>query len=399
MQTVKERPGTKEKSTQKSPTGKSSRKYVASAVIAFALFIVTNIALFTIFGPVKTYGNDLWNGTGSIDLAIEDFKKLESKPDVVLLGSSLMMYPFWSMDFNRDQSIGDLFHHHRSSTLENKLSKDGAVNKPTVFSWAIFGQMASDSYIYANEFLKGDKKPRMVIWGIAPRDFSDAELSSPMNTISFQRLVNLNNFSEYGDIYLPTFQDKADFIISKSVFLYGRRWHIQKEINKGADKVRMWTNPSAPVSENKPGFEKDAGGFKFTGGREEIWEHSTLEYQKRYKNIDIEKLRIQLGFMKRMLSLLNERGVQVMIVNMPLTETNRELMPQGFYDSFRQEVARIAKEEGAVFEDHGADGDISNSDFWDTAHMSYQGGYKLLDKITPTIEGMLSKTETAQSRP
>ena len=299
-QTVKERPAVKEgKGLQQKDQQRGSRKYVASAVIALALFVATNLALFAIFGPVKSYGNDLWNGTGSIDLAIKDFNKLDKKPDIVLLGSSLIMYPFWSMDFARDKGIGDLFHHHRSITLEEKLVKDGASKRPTVFSWAIFGQMASDSYIYANEFLKGEKKPRMVIWGIAPRDFSDAELSSPMNTISFQRLVNLNNFNEYSDIYLPTFQDKADFLISKSVFLYGRRWHIQKEVNKGADKIRRWTNPSQIAQDGKPGFKKESGELKFTGGREEIWEHSTLEYQRRYKNIDLEKLRIQLGSTER----------------------------------------------------------------------------------------------------
>lgn len=367
------------------PSSKSDgKKRIASTVIAFGLFVMTNLVLFAIFGPVKTYGDDLWNGTGSIDLAYNDYKNLKEKPDVVLLGSSLIMYPFWSMDFKEDQSIGDLFHHHRSKALENRLTRDRG-EKATVFSWAIFGQMASDSYIYANEFLKGEKKPGLVLWGIAPRDFCDAELSSPMNTISFQRLVTLNNFNDYSDIYLPTFQDKADFIFSKSVFLYGRRWHIQKEVNKGVDKLALLISPTeAPVK--KPGFEKDGGGFKFTGGRKEIWEHSTQEYKNRYKNISMDKLRIQMGFMERLLKLTRDREMKVLIVNMPLTKDNRDLMPAGFYKEFSDEVSRLTRENGAIFADHGADEDFDNNDFWDTAHMSYQGGFKLLDKISPVIE-------------
>ena len=68
-------------------------------------------------------------------------------------------------------------------------------------------------------------------------------------------------------------------------------------------------------------------------------------------------------------------------------------MPDGFYDKFCGEVARMAEEEGAVFVDHGSDADIEDGDFWDTAHMSHQGGYKLLDKIAPTIEKMLAEPQ------
>lgn len=366
----------------------STKKKVASFVLAFALFVASNFALFAIFGPVKSYDDDLWNGTGSIDLALKDFNALESKPDIVLLGSSLIMYPFWSMDFARHNDIGDLFHHHRSLTLEEELTRDG--KRPTVFSWAIFGQMASDSFIYANEFLKGDKKPELLIWGIAPRDFNDAELSSPMNTISFQRLVTLSNFNDYGELYLPTFQDKAEFLFSKSVFLYGRRWQIQKEINKGANKVVYIANPAKDPN-RKPGFVKEGDGFKFTGGREEIWEHSTLEYSRRYKNATLDKLRIQLGFMKRLLNLCKQRGIKVLIVNMPLTQTNRDLMPDGFYSDYRNEVAKITKEESALYADYGSDPDFKDGDFWDTAHMSHQAGFKLLDKLKPIIEAQLAK--------
>ena len=391
MQTLTKRPEQK----QELKKAKATKKYVASAVIALSLFLIANLSLFAIFGPVKSYGNDLWNGTGSIDLSIKDFEALKQTPDVVLLGSSLIMYPFWSMDFADHKKIGDLFHHHRSFTLEKRLQEIDPIQekKPMVFSWAIFGQMASDGYIYANEFLKGDKKPKVLVWGIAPRDFNDAELSSPMNTISFQRLVNLNNFNDYSDIYLPTFQDKAEFLISKSVFLYGRRWHIQKEVNKGADKLVLLANPTEDPKQDptrKPGFEKKSGGgLKFTGGREEIWEHSTMEYSRRYKNVNLDKLRVQLGFMKRLLGLCKARGIDVLVVNMPLTKTNRGLMPDGFYQNYRDEIAKLSKEGGAKFVDCGPDPNFIDADFWDTAHMSHQGGYKLLDRITPVLNSML----------
>ena len=103
----------------------------------------------------------------------------------------------------------------------------------------------------------------------------------------------------------------------------------------------------------------------------------------------MDKLRIQMGFMERLLKLARDREMKVLIVNMPLTKDNRDLMPAGFYQEFSDEVARLTSENGAAYADHGADEDFDNNDFWDTAHMSYQGGFKLLDKITPVIEAQL----------
>lgn len=360
----------------------------AAAIVALALFLASNALLLSIFGPASSHSKDLWNGTGSIDLALNEFNALPQSPDVVLLGSSLVMYPFWSMDQHDHKDIGDIFHHHRSLALEDKLAVGG--KKPVVFSLAIFGQMASDSYIYASEFLKGDKKPKVLIWGIAPRDFFDAELSSPMQTISFQRLVGLDNLMGYADLYMPGFQERADFIFSRSVFLYGRRWNIQKEINKGADKVYGLFNPES--IQKRPGWQKKdgaQGGFVFTGGREDIFANSKQEYQKRYKNIDLEKLKLQMAFTTRLLKVCRERGIKVVLVNMPLTDTNRSIMPAGFYQEFRSELDKMARQEGAVFADYGSDPAFVDGDYWDTCHMSYQGGFKLIDKLKPALKKLL----------
>ncbi|MCA9805328.1 MAG: hypothetical protein KC777_25335 [Cyanobacteria bacterium HKST-UBA02] len=373
----------KKQSPQATPEGSGKRPpFKAAALFALALFLISNLVLFAVFGPATSYSNNVWNGTGSIDLALNEFKALPRRPDVVLLGSSLVMYPFWSTDKKEHPEIGDIFHHHRSLALEERLAqKDG---KPVVFSMAIFGQMASDAYIYANEFLKGERKPPVLVWGVAPRDFYDAELSGPMQTISFQRLVGLDNLVRYADLYLPGFQERADFIFSKSVFLYGRRWHIQKEVNKGADKLYNLASPGSTVA--RPGWEKGQSGFVFTGTREDVWENSKQEYQKRYKNIDLDKLSLQMSFMDGLLKVCQERGIKVVLVNMPLTATNRDIMPAGFYDSYRSELSKIAGQRGAELADFGSDTSFEDGDYWDTCHLSYQGGFKLMDKLAPIID-------------
>lgn len=366
---------------------KKSKLILHSALFAIVLFLLVNAVMLAVLGPPRAYSNNIWNGTGSIDITLKDYRALPKKPDVALLGSSIVMYPFWAMDFNNDkQNTGDIFHHHRSYSLEKALNAGD--KKYEVFSLAIFGQMASDVYIFANELFKPNETPKVAVWGIAPRDFYDAELASPMNTITFQRMVGLDNLGPYLEQYLPTFQQKLDFVLSKGVYLYGQRWYAQKEIRKGFNKAYNGIF-GVTETEYKPqqGFNVQHQGAlpdpKF------LWDLSVKEYKSRYRNIDTEKLATQMSFSKKLISMCKEKGIKLIVVNMPLSDSNRGIMPEGFYNAYIQEIKALALAGGADFVDVGADPQFNRMDYWDTAHMNHSGGYKLVEKLAPTIKKYL----------
>ncbi|MBX9687040.1 MAG: DUF1574 domain-containing protein [Candidatus Obscuribacterales bacterium] len=351
-----------------------------AAIWALLLFGLLNAGLFRLENSKRSA--DVWRGTGSIDLAVNEFNSLKTKADVVLLGSSLVMYPFWSMDKGRDpQHVGDIFHHHGSAVLEGEMRKAGFSN-PHVFSFAIFGQMVSDAYIYVNEFLKKDKAPEYLIYGIAPRDFSDYDLSSPMATNTFKRLVNLDNLAPYANLYLPGFQDKADFVMSRLCYFYSHRWRLQQEFNKVLEKAYI----AIGIHEPEKKVDYANAGFMLFGGLQERWDASEKEYARRYKNIAERDLSVQMGFLKRLVELSRERGTKVVIVNMPLSEINRNLLPPGFYTRFRQDIAKLAEQPGVKFVDIGDTPDFTRWDFWDTAHLGPAGGEKVLTHILPALK-------------
>ncbi|MGH9637707.1 MAG: hypothetical protein ACRD72_22960, partial [Candidatus Angelobacter sp.] len=91
---------------------------------------------------------NMWAGTGSIDVAYDQFQALNNRPQVVLLGSSLIVNPFWLMDHLIDPSGPDIFHYHGSIALERALAGRGLKDQH-VFDLAGFGQMISDAYIWA----------------------------------------------------------------------------------------------------------------------------------------------------------------------------------------------------------------------------------------------------------
>lgn len=354
----------------------------AAAVWALAVFVTVNLVLLPWAGQEKSTSLDLTSGSGAIDLALTDFHVLKRRPAVVLLGSSLMNFPFWAVDRDQNPTMPDIFHHHVSRAMEAELRRAGWKD-PTVFSLAIFGQMLSDAYIYVTEYLQGEKQPQWIIMGIAPRDFSDFDLPSPTATMTFRRLVGLANFSRYADLYLPEWQMKADFLLSHSCFFYGKRWRMQKELEKAANKVYTLAGLAPPSGSQPKG--QQAAGFMLTGSDAERWQSSAREYRRRYRNIDGQSLNVQMGFLEQLLRLCRERGMNVLIVNMPLTELNRSLLPPGFYDGFRARLARAASRPGVYLLDLGDSREFVLADYWDTAHLNHSGGRKLLKRIMAVL--------------
>ena len=101
-----------------------------------------------------------WIRTVSIDLAVNEFNGLVIRPNIVLLGSSLMMHPFWSMDAKDNSLIPDIFHYHDSLAMRTRLEDAGFKNLQ-VFNFAIFGQMVSDAYLYVDQL---SKEPRNLMF-------------------------------------------------------------------------------------------------------------------------------------------------------------------------------------------------------------------------------------------
>lgn len=392
---------------------------------ALAIFTVINLGLAQVSSiqqerSARSAGGDFWTNPALIDLAIKEYKEQKPPANVVLLGSSLMMFPFWAMDASFDPKIADIAHYHKSVALQAVLEKNGIKNS-SVFSLASAGQMSSDAFLYASEFLKGDTKPEVVVWGIAPRDFADDNVKSPMATVSFKQIVDLHNFSSYAKTFLPRFEDKAEFIANHSCFLYGRRWRFQKEADRTLEKIsaavaRVFVGKAADSKNSataggavpapiaaaaaKSAAVKDSANTPdlsisslLAGTAEQRWETSTREYRGRYKNIAERDLSVQMSCLDNTLKICQERGIKVVLVNMPLTKLNQGLMADGFYQRFNQQVKTLASAYGkdVTLVDMTNQSQFQESDFWDTVHMNHIGGSKLIGGILPAIRSYLNK--------
>uniref|UniRef100_UPI003F5254AF hypothetical protein n=1 Tax=Clostridium thermobutyricum TaxID=29372 RepID=UPI003F5254AF len=84
------------------------------------------------------------------------------------------------------------------------------------------------------------------------------------------------------------------------------------------------------------------------------WKNSAKEYKARYRDIENKDLTVQMGFLQKTLAVCKARDIKVVLVNMPLTDINRELMPASFYSDFRNRLKKLAEQNGnAEFVDLG----------------------------------------------
>lgn len=354
-----------------------------STIAAVILFLAINALLLALSGPERNSKN-LWNGTGSIEIAVKTFQKLQERPKVVLLGSSLMMYPFWALDkLKYPGQTPDIFNHRVSNQMADAYVASGQP-RPVVYSFATFGQMISDAYLYVDQFLQGGKTPEYLVFGIAPRDFHDSDLPAPMSTYVFKYLVDIATFPRYAELYLPAFQDKADFVLGRICFFYGRRWHLQHQVDTAIDRAYARCGFK---SENTVKPAVDNAGFMMWGGDDARWAGSKNEYKRRYKNIEGKDVPLQMGFLRKLVELCHQRNIKVIVINMPLTDINRELMPTGFYQDFSRQVAEITNRPGVKFVDLGSSPEFVHADFWDTSHLNHAGGAKLMKHVMPLVTG------------
>ncbi len=379
LATVEKAPGKGELTNQKKPS--AGNWWSRPIVLGILLFVAFNafMSVSEQFGWFEDYKSakyrDFWNNPASIRETVEGFKVMRKAPDVVLIGSSLVMYPFWAMDAELNPNLNPFVHYHQARTLELELAK--ATNKThSAYSLATSGQMTSDSLLFADEFLKDDRRPHWLVYGIAPRDLHDANMKSPTATLPFQYLVSSSNFAKYAGYLMPNWDDRFEFLSRSICYLYGHRWDYQQQVARTIARAQR----------KKAGANgQEAIGFNPSEAALGRWGFSLKEYTGRYKGIGDADLNVQLDCLDKLMALSRQRKINMVLINMPLPQRNRDLLPAGFYERYRKELQSHANNAGIKLIDLGTSNEFNEDDYWDSAHLNHVGGHKLLKHILPVI--------------
>jgi len=280
-----------------------------------------------------------------------------------------MMLPFWKVDKDSNPNLDTkmLLYHH-SYTLQHRLEELG-VERPTVYNLATPLQMISDTYLYVRYFI-GAPPPAIIVLGVTPRDFYDHDFQSPSKTLNFSCRIGLTNCPS-ARLFLPNWQDKADFLISRLCFVYDKRSFMLNAIEArmakyGREKAEM------PVTDRTL-FSID-------------------QYKRRYRGIGEASLSTQSEFLKRLAIVCRQKHSKLIVVNMPIPRPNRALLPAKFYDHYRDLIRNVTAEQGATFVDLADCPEFIAADFDDSIHLNASGGKKLIRHIADAVCHAISFT-------
>jgi hypothetical protein len=333
-------------------------------------------------------------------------------PDIALLGSSLMMTAHHAGDATKLNAIQNEVSHFHSACLEDFLA-DKIGHKPTSFSFAIAGQMASDSYLITRSLLSGAKQPKVIVYGIAPRDLIDNTLPSPASTETFKYLSRISDLSDVALSARTSFNELFQFGLEKTLYTLSRRPNLVGWQHKIAYALAPYGQNAITENEITAPFKlrqmayreispDDSGANELRigpyGAEYEPFRDNTEEYRQRYACIKNKVYMSQLSYLENLMKLTRERGIQLVVVNMPLTTGNVSLMPKGFYHQYKSKLTSLAAANGASFLDLNRPDIFEQKHFADTVHLNGLGGvefFKLLSNelaLNRSFGAALSRT-------
>lgn len=387
-----------ENATEKKYTGSPNASLTRSCVVwAFVALILLDIGarsthrfwnLDPYLSPNRSW---VWWNT-------EDFVHNAHQPDVVLMGSSLMMAALHGGDATYLNIPQNVAFHHRSTYLEQLLG-DKLHTPVSTFAFAIGGQMASDAYVLASTLFRGEHKPHTIIYGIAPRDLMDNTIASPASTETFRYMERVGNLSQIGLSSRTSFWEQAEWLTAQISFLYNKRPEFVYLQNKYAREslallcgIKGLDFVHTPVALRKIALlelPEDEGPNDLTvmpaSAQVQSYFDNLPEYRRRYRSFKPKLYNTQMSFLQKLLGFCDDNGINIVLVNMPLTQDNVNIMPPGFYHRYLQNMRELATQHHASVIDMQDTNVFPKSMFADSVHLNGYGGKRFFEVLSSRL--------------
>jgi len=104
----------------------------------------------------------------------------------------------------------------------------------------------------------------------------------------------------------------------------------------------------------------------------------------------------QLYYLDSLLRFAEEKGVKVILVNMPLRKDNLTAMMPNYYELYKSDIAKHAAKYHAQVVDLFNTDTFTDDDFIDTVHLTGHGSIKLVDKLAAAVAPNVASTVLAQ---
>lgn len=336
------------------------------------------------FSPLKVSHRSwvYWNYKDLVDRS-----RAQTKPEIAIFGSSLMMAALHGGDAVYTGLPQNVVIHHQSKLFKDLVKKETGASVDN-FAFALGGEMVSDAYVLLAQMLEQKEHPRCLIYGIAPRDFTDNTLPSVASTEIYKYASRLTDLSSLDMEARPSLAAKAEYYLGKICFTYGHRedlLYIQHHWAQSlAKKLLGYKNVElnvTPLHIRRQAFLELPEDCAVNEGfvtppkvEQEPYLDNTAEYRGRYRKINAKQFALQMQYLERILALANKNNIKVILVNMPLTTENISLMPENFYSDYLKQVQKLSARQGCKLVDLNSSNLFARNKFADSVHLNTRGG-------------------------
>jgi hypothetical protein len=383
--------------TKKSPSPTQCR-----TIAAVLFFVVVNFAIsYLVPHPAKVVDEAFIQNSDSEARqqgkwtwwVTRNYLNRRQAPDIAMLGSSQMGSAVFSSDAHTLNKALDCVVHRRGSTLEKEIF-DRTGKQVDTFNFAMGGSMASDAYMISKALFKGDKKPRMVVVGVSPRDFIDNTLPSVSSTEPFTFFAPFIELGELSHVAFPDVLAQMNFMIKQ--YLPLERIHDAVEVAaKNYQQQAPQKMAAIPrASEHRSLLRAVLGSADEVRLNEWlipatipawIFEDNTKEYLNRFRNCRPPIYTAQKAFFNAFLADMDAQHIPVLVVGMPSLAANRTILPNDFWVEFRGTIANMCQEHHATWVDHTDNPNFVLTDYLDTVHLNASGGKKIFSEIAKAL--------------
>lgn len=329
-------------------------------------------------------GFEISNQSDRLDVLdkIDEFPK-DNKGTILMLGSSLGIFPAALADFKafgEPKPGADKFLHYSSYRYLDQLLSTQAGSPVRTLNLSNQGGMTSEDLLLLKGAFKAGIKPKLVILLTGPRDFLDHQTNKVGESkLSKALLVRISdslwNLSETPTANLET-------LASRFLPLFVQRDAITKLLTARLKQTIAFISHK-PYREKLPPTGGSLESIRDEPGSPEMMEFYTANYKIRYLPIDWKRWKLESDALGQIVEFCQQRKVPLLIVAMPLTSSNRNLLPAEFIGKHQSMLARLFNnnKDNAVLLDLFASDQFNIEDYMDTVHLRSCGGIKLAQMI------------------
>lgn len=340
---------------------------------------------------------EIFNATRSVS---REISKPDAAPYMMLLGSSLMVAPVVQAEAAQRGRPIERFFDRRSICGESLLKGAGSsgekVRTVSVYNMAVGGEMASDAYFIARNFLeKEGERPVAIIYGVSPRDFQDNLMQGVETSQTFRMMGRLGDVPDIARRQKMPWYQSLDVALGRVWTLWASRFDLKlcsglltkilvEEIcpfvafeKYGRDnKLKRQRHGQFPEEVRGtpvvyPGLSIDHNGNLATRNR----------YLRSYNPLNQPMVDVQFSYFARFLSLAEQCNVSVLVVNMPLSQANKLLLPPGFYERYLARVKQTCAARAIEFADFNRSPWDRDVNFVDTVHLKAERSKAFLAEL------------------